>query len=200
MLEAVAAQAAARQPVLDKVLDRVLYANVVRFALRLLSDMLLSTSVSLLGLTLRLSVEGSLDESAVQSPAGDPPAAWDEARGRLRDTPETPPRHFGDTLQGHSRDTSEALPRDASETLPRHPLRHSRDAPETSRRCPIVPRTRWRRHSDRSSTSCYETTGSTCVSSPTASSAPRTWASCARCLGWGPPSRDRRGWTRSASP
>mmetsp|Transcript_27575 Transcript_27575/g.88484 ORF Transcript_27575/g.88484 Transcript_27575/m.88484 type:complete len:145 (+) Transcript_27575:552-986(+) len=78
MLEAVAAQAAARQPVLDKVLDRVLYANVVRFALRLLSDMLLSTSVRLLGLTLRLSVEGSLDESAVRSPEGDPPAAWDE--------------------------------------------------------------------------------------------------------------------------
>ncbi|EOD14206.1 hypothetical protein EMIHUDRAFT_119625 [Emiliania huxleyi CCMP1516] len=48
MLEAVAAQAAARQPVLDKVLDRVLYANVVRFALRLLSDMLLSTSDMLL--------------------------------------------------------------------------------------------------------------------------------------------------------
>jgi len=78
VLEAVAAQAAARQPVLDKVLDRVLYANVVRFALRLLSDMLLSTSVRLLGLTLRLSVEGSLDESAVRSPAGEPPAAWDE--------------------------------------------------------------------------------------------------------------------------
>ena len=83
----------------------------------------------------RLSVEGSLDESAVLSPEGEPPAAWDEARGRLRDAPETPPRHFGDSLQGHSRDVSEAFPRHFRETPPRH----SRGTP-----C-VTPETRPRR-------------------------------------------------------
>jgi len=58
--------------VLNKVLDRVLYANVVRFALRLLSDMLLSTSVRLLGLTLRHTVLEAEWRIPVSQPADCP--------------------------------------------------------------------------------------------------------------------------------
>ena len=57
---------------LNKVLDRVLYANVVRFALRLLSDMLLSTSVRLLGLTLRHTVLEAEWRIPVSQPALEP--------------------------------------------------------------------------------------------------------------------------------
>eukprot|EP00947_MAST-08B_sp_MAST-8B-sp1_P000407 g407.t1 len=82
LIDSIASQAFAAtgsRPVVSEYVDRVMYTNTVRFALRLASDVLMSVHITVFGLEIKMDVQRRDELVCADTAATDAAAGWDEA-------------------------------------------------------------------------------------------------------------------------